>query len=199
MVYLIFHTAIIINRKNWRVTIKLHFEILSIFFKSERTHMLGHLPPPVCFCSLFNDSSLPSSTNVLFEWPLIPVKNILLWCLIIEFVWDLICHYGFLLCLFKHLQKSIAFSVFRKYLTQELLFSSYLKNEIFIKVIFRKETCRKELTYSELIKETKPFQEGWNSPSTHERTRNKMVAFEFSSLLCMECRSNFQVISKKTK
>ena len=44
MIRLIFHTAIIINRKNWRTTVKLHFENLSIFFeKSERTHMLG--PP----------------------------------------------------------------------------------------------------------------------------------------------------------
>ena len=55
---LIFHTAIIINRKNWRITIKLHFENLSIFFKkSERTHTLGP-PPPVRFCSLFNDPPL---------------------------------------------------------------------------------------------------------------------------------------------
>lgn len=120
----------------------------------------------------------------------------------IEFVWDLICHYGFLLCLFKHLQKSIAFSVFRKYLTQELLFSSYLQNEIFIKVILRKESCRKELTYSELIKETKPFQDGWNSPSIHERTRNEMVAFEFSPLLWMEyvcifCRYHTEITSSK--
>ena len=45
MVCLIFHTTIIINRKNWRITIKLHFKNLSISFKkSERTHMLG--PPP---------------------------------------------------------------------------------------------------------------------------------------------------------
>ena len=41
MVYLIFHTAIIINRKNWRITIKLHFENIDISFKeSERTHVL---------------------------------------------------------------------------------------------------------------------------------------------------------------
>ena len=61
MVCLIFHTAIIVNRKNWRITIKLHFENLGIsFLKSERTHMLGPSPPPpVCFCSLFND--LPPS------------------------------------------------------------------------------------------------------------------------------------------
>ena len=39
MVCLIFHTAIIINRKNWRITIKLNFENISICFKkSERTH-----------------------------------------------------------------------------------------------------------------------------------------------------------------
>ena len=43
MVCLIFHTTIIINRKNWRITIKLYFENLSIF---KRTHMLG--PPSTC-------------------------------------------------------------------------------------------------------------------------------------------------------
>ena len=61
MVYLIFHAAIIINRKNWRITTKLHFENLSNFFKkSERIHMLGPPPPaPVRFCLLFNDP-LPS-------------------------------------------------------------------------------------------------------------------------------------------
>ena len=46
MVFLIFHTAIIINRKNWRRTIKLTF-----LKKNEHTHMPG--PPPlfvfVCF------------------------------------------------------------------------------------------------------------------------------------------------------
>ena len=57
MVCLIFHTAIIINRKNWRITIKLYFEKLSIFLKNERTHMLGPPPPfPLfVFCSLFSD------------------------------------------------------------------------------------------------------------------------------------------------
>ena len=37
MVCLVFHTVIIINRKNWRITTKLPFENLSIFFKSQ-TH-----------------------------------------------------------------------------------------------------------------------------------------------------------------
>ena len=56
MVCLIFHTAIIINRNNWR--------------KCEHTHMLGS-PPPVCFYLLFNDPApLSFSTNVLSEWPL---------------------------------------------------------------------------------------------------------------------------------
>ena len=63
MVCLIFHTTVIINRKNWRITIKLHFENPSIVFsKSERTNMLA--PPPY--------PSLPSSANVLFEWSLTP-------------------------------------------------------------------------------------------------------------------------------
>ena len=44
MVCLIFYTAIIINKKNWRITIKLHFENLINFFKKNLlTHMLG--PP----------------------------------------------------------------------------------------------------------------------------------------------------------
>ena len=65
MVCLIFHVAIIIDRKNWRITIKLHFENFSIFFKkSKRTH-----PPPVRFCSLFNDSLLLSLMKVLFQRP----------------------------------------------------------------------------------------------------------------------------------
>ena len=36
--------------------------------------MLGP-PPPVRFCSLFKDTPLPSSTNVLFECPLIKSKQ----------------------------------------------------------------------------------------------------------------------------
>ena len=52
MVCLKFHTAIIINRKNWRRTRKLHFEKLSIFLK-KRTHAYARTPPPlfvfVCF------------------------------------------------------------------------------------------------------------------------------------------------------
>ena len=51
MVCLIFHINIIINRKNWRITIKLFFKK-----KSERTQMPGLPSPlPVHFCSLFND------------------------------------------------------------------------------------------------------------------------------------------------
>ena len=57
MICLIFHTAIIINRKSWRITIKLHFENLSIFFiKRTYTHARTP-PPPVRFCSLFNQWS----------------------------------------------------------------------------------------------------------------------------------------------
>ena len=69
MVCLIFNTVIKINRKNWRISRKLPFENLSIFFtKSKCTHMLG-LPSPVHFCLLFNDlPSFHSSTNVIFEW-----------------------------------------------------------------------------------------------------------------------------------
>ena len=53
MICLIFHTAIIINRKNCRVTIKLHFENLSIFFKKKRRYTRARTPFPlfvfVCF------------------------------------------------------------------------------------------------------------------------------------------------------
>ena len=65
MVCLIFHTAAIINRKNWVITIKLHLKNLSIFLKSERTHMLGPLPPPLTFpfCLLFNDPHPPPLLN----------------------------------------------------------------------------------------------------------------------------------------
>ena len=35
MVCLIFHTVIIINRKTWRITTKLHFENLSVFLKKQ--------------------------------------------------------------------------------------------------------------------------------------------------------------------
>ena len=73
MVCLIFHTVFIINRNNWRMTIRPHFENSSIFFyKSERTYMVG-LPPPSPCLLLFAfqwPPILPSSTNVLFEWPL---------------------------------------------------------------------------------------------------------------------------------
>ena len=57
---IIFHDGLfnIINRKNWRITIKLHFENLSI----KHTHMLGPSPPL---------PPLPFSTYVLFEWPLV--------------------------------------------------------------------------------------------------------------------------------
>ena len=67
----IFHTAMIINRKNWRIIIKRHFENPSIFFKkSKRTQMLG--PSPLPLFTFVRFSMTPSapllSTNVLFEW-----------------------------------------------------------------------------------------------------------------------------------
>ena len=59
MVCLIFHSAIIINKKIWRITIKIHFENLSIFFlKSERTHMLGN-PHPQFVCVRFSITPPP--------------------------------------------------------------------------------------------------------------------------------------------
>ena len=68
MLCLIFHTAIIINRKNWRITIKLHFENLSIFLKYERTHMLGRLPSSPCsflFTFQWRPTSSPQRTHFL--------------------------------------------------------------------------------------------------------------------------------------
>ena len=55
MVCLILHTAIIIYRKNWRITAKLHFENLSIFLKKANVHKCKDPPPTVRFCSLFSD------------------------------------------------------------------------------------------------------------------------------------------------
>ena len=61
----LFHTTIIINRKNWRITIKLHFENLSIFFlKSERTYMLG-TPLPLFAFARFSMTSPPQRTHFL--------------------------------------------------------------------------------------------------------------------------------------
>ena len=74
MVCLIFHTAMIINRKNWWINIKLHFENLSMFFfwKSELTHVLGLSLPLFVFVCFSMTFPLPSSSiDLLFEWPLI--------------------------------------------------------------------------------------------------------------------------------
>ena len=60
MVCLIFHTDIMISRKNWRVTVRLHFENLSIFFKTANIHTCQDHPPPDRFCLLFNDPPLLS-------------------------------------------------------------------------------------------------------------------------------------------
>ena len=61
MVCLIFHTAIIINRKNRRISIKLHFENLSIFFFKKRKYTHARIPPlPVRFSSLFKDPPHPA-------------------------------------------------------------------------------------------------------------------------------------------
>ena len=46
MVCLIFHTVIIINRKNWRITTKLHFGNISIFLKKQTYAHARTTPPP---------------------------------------------------------------------------------------------------------------------------------------------------------
>ena len=50
---------IMINRNNWRITIKLHFENISFFLKKRMYTHARTPPPPVCFCSLFNDPPPP--------------------------------------------------------------------------------------------------------------------------------------------
>ena len=59
IVCLKFHTAVIINRKNWRITIKLHFE-----------NFATPLPPPVRFCSLFNDTPYSPQRTYFLNDPL---------------------------------------------------------------------------------------------------------------------------------
>ena len=68
MVCLTFHTAIIINKNNRRITIKLDFENLSIFLKKKKqtcTH--ARIPPSSVFVRFQGPPPLLSSTNVLFE------------------------------------------------------------------------------------------------------------------------------------
>ena len=109
MVCLTFHTAIIINRKNWRITIKLHFENLSILFsKSERTHMLRPLPL-FLFVHFSMTPPLPYSTNALFEWPLMLLNNFA-WCCFIttnfiltEFLWQFLTLQG----IWRHNSKGV--------------------------------------------------------------------------------------------
>ena len=69
MVCLIFHTAIIINRKNWRRTRKLHFEELSIFFLKANAYICQDPSPPVCFCLLFNDPPPPPQRTYFLNDP----------------------------------------------------------------------------------------------------------------------------------
>ena len=53
--------------KNWRITLKLHFENLCNFLKKKQTYTYARsTPPPVRFCSLFNDPpSPPQQTHFL--------------------------------------------------------------------------------------------------------------------------------------
>ena len=60
MVCLIFHAAILINRKNWRTTIKLHFENLSIFLKKSNVHTCSEPPPLHLFVFVRFSVTLPS-------------------------------------------------------------------------------------------------------------------------------------------
>ena len=71
MICLIFDTAIITNRKNWRTTIKLHFENFSIFLKTWTYTHARTSPPPVRFCSLFNDHPLPLFNERALNDPLL--------------------------------------------------------------------------------------------------------------------------------
>ena len=98
MVCLIFHTAIIINRKYWRITIELHFENLSIL-----------TPLPLFISVHFSMTLLPSSTNALFEWPLMLLNNFA-WCCFIttnfiltEFLWQFLTLQG----IWRHNSKGV--------------------------------------------------------------------------------------------
>ena len=66
MVCLIFHTAIITNKKNWRITIKLHLENLSIFLK-KRTYPHARTPLPLFVFVRFSVTRSPR--------PSIPLLN----------------------------------------------------------------------------------------------------------------------------
>ena len=73
MICLIFHTLplFIINRKNWRITVKLHFENLSIFLKKANVYTHAKTPSPCSFLFTFQGPlPLPYSMNVLFECPI---------------------------------------------------------------------------------------------------------------------------------
>ena len=86
MVCLILHTVIIISRKNWRITIKLHSENLRIFFFKKRTYTHARTPLLLLVFAHFSMTPpfLPSSMNVFFEWPqmdliiYLPLRGILL-------------------------------------------------------------------------------------------------------------------------
>ena len=69
MVCLIFHTAIIINTKNWRKTTKLHFENL------ERTQILGS-PSSYSFLFVFQWPPPPSLLNKRTFWMTSCLKRI---------------------------------------------------------------------------------------------------------------------------
>ena len=60
--------CVIINRKNWRIPINIVLKSQHFFKKSERTDMLGPSPSSCSFLFAFQ-CPLPSSTNVLSEWP----------------------------------------------------------------------------------------------------------------------------------
>ena len=66
MFCLIFHTVIIINRKNWRITIKLHFENLSIFFK-KRTYTHAWTPLPLFGFARFSVTTTPPQQTYFYE------------------------------------------------------------------------------------------------------------------------------------
>ena len=73
MVCLIFHTAIIINSKNWRITVKLYFENLSIFFRKANLHTCS--PSPCSFLFAFQWSPSPSQWTYFLNDPKLFAKN----------------------------------------------------------------------------------------------------------------------------
>ena len=75
MVCLIFHTAIINNRKNWRIIVKLHFENPSIFLKKANIYN-ARTPLPLFVFVRFSMTPLPSQRTYFWNDPYKELKKL---------------------------------------------------------------------------------------------------------------------------